>query len=172
MSATTTNGIPFPSLTDAPNGPSQMQSLATAADALVIARSSGALARLAFTPGSTLSTPTSVGSATWFTVGSVTVPTWATQAFVSWSLYSVTTPASATNTTAVVKVGSVSGSTRRILPTGSTGAVTTHFSQQDAFTGLSTGSQSVTVLASLVVGSLAYTVDVNSYFSAIFNFLP
>jgi hypothetical protein len=138
--------------------------------ALVLAGNSQTLQ---YTPTTNNDTPTS-GTATWFTMGSITVPTWATQCVVTYSINGIITLATGINCTAIFKVGSVSGAlgSKRISDNGTT-AGRFCFTVSDLFTGLSTGSQSVTVSATWQAGTAdKYRLDTTSYVTARFDFQP
>lgn len=125
---------------------------------------------LTFRPGSTQTSPAS-GTATWFTLGSITVPAWATKANVVWQLYGTfLTAASASNTTLQFKIGSAAGLSQRIFgDSSSTNRFNHGWSEQ--ITGLATGSQSVIASATFVSGS-TYNLDAQDIATAIFTFLP
>jgi hypothetical protein len=206
--ATTPSGLYYPGLSDAPNGPSQMQQLAQSADTKVIPAFATAAARnaaitaptdgqptyrqdtntievwngaawdpfrpgptfqtLLFAPGANADTPGS-GTATWVTLGNVTVPLWATQCFVTYTMNGIFDTGTTASVTVVMKIGSVSGSvTKRLL---SPGVATQRFHQPitDVLTGLSTGSQSVTLSAGFGAGTVV-RADATSFFTALFAF--
>jgi len=125
---------------------------------------------LKFTPGGTLSTPTS-GTATWITLGNVTVPTWATQAVVTWSLYGVLSSATEPTVSMQLKIGTVGGDTPRIMG-NATAVGRSHPTISETITGLSTGSQSVTIFCTYTAGANTFAVDANSRIMARFTFKP
>jgi hypothetical protein len=128
---------------------------------------------LLYTPGGNTDTPTS-GTATWFTMGNITVPTWATKCIVTYSITGIITLATSINCTAIFKVGSVSGSlgSKRICDNGTTSGRYS-YTVTDLLTGLSTGSQSVTVSATWVAGTAnSYRLDTTSHVTAVFRFQP
>jgi hypothetical protein len=135
----------------------------------------GTVQTLQYTPGGNNDTPSSVGTspATWFTMGNITVPTWATKCNVVYAIVGVFAVATGISASAVLKVGSVVGAlgSKRILDGGTTGRFS--FAVCEKFTGLSTGSQSVTMSASYTAGTVSsYRVDTVSHITARFDFQP
>jgi hypothetical protein len=127
-------------------------------------RGSDALEVLNAVPGTY---STSAGTATWVTIGTATVPPWATKARVTWGVsgYAASTT-SALNVTCAVKIGTVAGTSMR-MP-GSTVTTTNNtIGASELLTGISTGSQSVTITATFVggTGSFGTTVDTRIYAS-------
>jgi hypothetical protein len=123
-----------------------------------------------FVPAGNTDTPLA-GSATWITLGNVTVPTWATQAIVGYNVYGILVIATGMSVAAQIKVGTAAGTNKRILDHGSTAG---RFSIPivDKVTGLSTGVQSVTLFATWTSGASPYRVDVNSFITAEITWLP
>ena len=136
----------------------------------VVSLSGEASAWLLHTPGGNEDTSSST-TVTWFTMGNVTVPTWATKAIVILSYVGVSAIATGINCTSVLKIGSVSGTSKRILDAATTNRF--HWAVVDQLTGLSTGSQSVTVSAAWTAGTAnVYRIDTTSHVSAQFIFKP
>lgn len=131
---------------------------------------SNAVQSIIFTPGVALDTP-GAGSATWITLGNVTVPVWATKAIVSYTIGGVLATGTGNNVTAALKIGGASGTPARILDPGVVSQRFYH-SLNDTVSGLPTGVQSVTILATWVVGGTVYRVDANSKLSAAITFMP
>jgi hypothetical protein len=170
-----TNAISLANIAVAANATTIVNANITNNAAVVIFASSlellGAASQtLLYTPVSNNDTPTS-GTATWFTMGNITVPTWATKCIVAYSVNGIITVATSINCTSVMKVGGVAGAvSKRIMDLGTTAGRFT-FSGQDRFTGLSAGSQSVTVSATWNAGTAnSYRLDTSSYVTAQFGF--
>jgi hypothetical protein len=124
-------------------------------------------APLQFTPGS--NTDTVAGTNTWITLGNITVPTWATKCNVLYTFNGPYDTGTTGNVTAVLKVGSAGGLTKRIL---SPGVANQRFMVviADHITGLTSGSQSVTIQTVQTTGT--YRADSTSFFTAQFTFQP
>jgi len=91
-----------------------------------------------------VSTP-GAGTATWVTMGNVTVPTWATRARVCLSITGITAAAAPATVNLAVKIGSSTGATKFFATAQNTQRV--NFPINDLLTSVPTGSQSVTVQA-------------------------
>lgn len=92
------------------------------------------------------------GTATWVTMGNITVPTWATRARVSLAMTGVAASTSNTGVDVAVKIGSSTGALWRFTADDST---TRHqCTINDLLTSVPTGSQSVTVQATFSAGIL------------------
>lgn len=126
--------------------------------------------QISFIPGGNLDTP-GAGTATWITVGNVTVPAWATKARVIWSIYSYyeTTAGALASCTFTLKIGSAAGVTQRIPGSTSTWGMTV--TSTDILTGLTTGVQSMTISATFAAGS-TWRIDTNSRVMAAIDWLP
>lgn len=130
----------------------------------------GQLTALSHVPAGNEDTP-GAGTATWFSWGNVTVPTWASNAVVIWSLAAYNTgSASALAVTAGVKIGSAAGPTSRLPGSGATVDMTPTYI--DTITGLATGTQAVTVSATFVSGTGVFRLDTNDRVTALVIFLP
>jgi len=123
---------------------------------------------IAFVPSGTLSTP-GAGTADWFTIGTLTVPTWATQARISLAITDTHSGGVTGQATIVMKIGSVSGRSLTIGAIGATGSLAWH--GNDKLTGLSTGAQTFKVTATFVSGSVI-SVGTNSAAIANIDYLP
>ena len=126
---------------------------------------------LLFTPVANNDTP-GAGTATWFTLGNVTVPSWATTCQVVYSIVGVFNGAIGTNASHVVKIGTVSGAvSKRVIDPG---VINQRFpiTVADQVAGLTPGVQSVTVASTYTGGGGFYRIDTFSYVSAAFTFLP
>jgi hypothetical protein len=149
--------------------------LATAAWADEVAQdvvdlAGGGTVSIIFGPGGVLSTPTA-GTATWVTVGNITVPTWATKAYATWSLYGVISSATEPNVSMQLKIGSAGGGAVRVYGHGAA-AGRFHTTLNELILGLSTGSQSVTISSTWTSGANVFSLDVGSRVSAKFDFQP
>lgn len=135
------------------------------------ASTGSAVQELNFTPGGNLDTP-GAGTATWMTLGNVTVPAWATRAVVNYAINGAMCPSGADpNVSYQFKIGAVGGADRRLLGC----AVTSqrfYQGRSDLLTGLSSGSQSVTIASTWTSGATVFRVDANSTITASFHFLP
>ncbi len=92
------------------------------------------------------------GTATWVTMGNVTVPAWASKAIVSLTITSITAGAVVGAVGLAVKIGSSTGAVHR-----TTAAVTGRnppYAINDQLTSVPTGSQSVTIQATFVSGNV------------------
>jgi hypothetical protein len=125
-------------------------------------------APLSFTPGS--NTDTAAGTNTWITLGNVTVPTWATKCNVVYTFNGIFDRGTTGNVTAVLKVGSASAALTKRLP--GPGVANQRFTVviTDRLTGLTSGSQSVTIQTVQTTGT--YRADGVSFFTALFTFQP
>ena len=125
---------------------------------------------LLFTPGGNTDTP-GAGTATWVTLGNITVPTWATKCNVVYTMNGVFDTGTTSSVTGVMKIGSVAGAASKRI--SAPGVANQRFHQPivDRLTGLSTGSQSVTISATFTAGSVI-RADTTSFFTALFTFQP
>jgi len=98
-----------------------------------------------------VSTPGS-GTATWVTMGNVTVPTWATRARVCLSITGARGNTAAGNVNLAVKIGSSTGAAKLV----GWSDITTRYAYpiNDLLTSVPTGSQSVTVQATFSSNTL------------------
>jgi hypothetical protein len=102
---------------------------------------------------------TSSGTATWLSIGSSTVPSWASKARVTWGVSGFDdSSASALNVTCVLKIGSAAGVSVRI-PGSTVTTPSLSLTTTELLTGLSVGSQTVTISATFVSGSGAFQAD-------------
>lgn len=132
--------------------------------------SQGYKQQLAFVPAGNTDTVTS-SSGTWITMGNITVPPWATRCAIQINYGGMFDTGTTCNVTLTPKIGSAAGNARRLLGPGIS-SQRWHQPVADIITsGLSSGSQSVTVLATFTAGS-AVRADVSSFFTALFDFLP
>jgi hypothetical protein len=119
-------------------------------------------AAISYVQGGSNADTVTASSGTWLTLGNITVPTWATSAFLHLDLSLISVPTAGTfNVSITPKIGSAAGSARRLLP----GTAVTLFNQSlsDVITGLSAGSQAVTLLATFGGGSaLSFRSAANS----------
>ena len=97
-------------------------------------------------------TSTGAGTATWVTMGNVTVPTWATKARVSLSMAGITNSASNAAIDVAVKIGTSTGGLWRVQTIQTTGRLDVG-AFNSLLTSVPTGSQSVTVQATFGAGS-------------------
>jgi hypothetical protein len=107
------------------------------------------------------------GTATWVTIGTATVPPWASKARVTWGVSGYSdSSVSSLNVTCAIKIGSVSGVSIRI-PGSTVTTPSLTVGTSELLTGLSTGPQSVTVSATYGSGSGVFnaTVDTRVYAS-------
>ncbi len=125
---------------------------------------------LLFTPGGALDTP-AAGTATWLTVGNVTVPTWATKCIASFTLSGVYCIGATASTTSVIKIGTVAGAVSKIITHPGVANQRFQLPVFDKLTGVSTGSQSVTISATFSSGSVI-RADGTSFFAGTFRFQP
>jgi hypothetical protein len=128
----------------------------------------GVAAAMSFTPGGNTDTP---NGATWITIGNLTVPTWATTAFVVYSMNGVYCIGATTNAAATLKIGAATGAVTKVLL--HPGVANQRFSETitDVVAGPPTGSQSVTLASTFTTGSVV-RADTTSFFTALFVFLP
>ncbi len=122
---------------------------------------------LNYSPGSALNTSTT-GSAIWFTAATISVPTWATTMYVFWHVhYYMPTPGTVT-TMMQMKIGSAVGTPHRLI---NLSTARQDLSAVDVITGLTSGSQPLTVLGNWISGAaLSFTVDAVSNFGALILF--
>jgi hypothetical protein len=125
---------------------------------------------LLFTPGGNTDTP-GAGTATWVTLGNITVPTWATKCNVTYTMNGIFDTGTTSNVSAVLKIGSVAGGVSKRIDAPGVANQRFHVPITDRLTGLSTGSQSVTISATFTAGSVI-RADVTSFFTALFTFQP
>lgn len=121
---------------------------------------------LSFIPSGNLDTSAST-TATWFTVGALSVPSWATSANVSLCIEGPFDTVSTNNCTWQIKVGSIGGAINRRLfvPVAANGRAPC-ISRWDQVTGLTPSSTpNLSVAASFVSGSVA-RVDTQSTITA------
>ena len=126
---------------------------------------------LLFTPVANNDTP-GAGTATWFTLGNVTVPSWATQAVVTYSINGIFNGVIGTNASQILKIGAASGAvSKRIIDPG---VINQRFNiaVADIVTGLAAGVQSVTMASTYTGGGGFYRIDTFSYVTARFTFQP
>lgn len=124
-----------------------------------------------FTPAGTTDTPTS-GTATWVTLGSLTVPTWATRAQVTVSCNRVFDIGTTANVAVTLKIGTAAGGvTGRLSSLTSSGSQAFNQTWSDLVSGLTAGAQSVTLSATFTSGSVV-RADANSRFTIAVIFLP
>jgi len=127
-------------------------------------------APLLFTPGGNTDTP-GAGTATWVTLGNITVPTWATKCNVIYTCNGIYDTGTTSNVSAVIKVGSAAGGLSKRIDAPGVANQRFHMPITDRVTGLSTGSQSVTISATFSSGSVV-RADATSFFTAQFTFQP
>jgi hypothetical protein len=125
---------------------------------------------LLFTPGGNTDTP-GAGTATWVTLGNVTVPTWASTCNVVYTCNGIYDTGTTSVVSAVIKIGSRSGAVSKRILTPDVANQRFHMPIVDRLTGLSTGSQSVTISATFTSGSVV-RADTTSFFTALFTFQP
>lgn len=145
---------------------SNQQAIANAVNSLVASQATAA--QLTLIPGTTINTPLS-GASTWLTLGNVTVPTWATQVIVDIAFVSITGSSGINNTSMQIKVGSAAGLSLRIPGSGS--AAGTSWAYTDKITGISPGTQSVTIFATWNNGTTPFQAVTASLITAHFGFL-
>jgi len=136
--------------------------------ALVAAPLPGAHQQLSFVPAGTLTSAAS-GSATWITLGNITVPVWATQARIHIDLGAFSGSAADATCNVKIVLGAVAGASKRCQKSGSGTRV--NWSATDLLTGISTGSLSLTLQATFNAGG-TLSVDASSYVDAAIDFLP
>jgi hypothetical protein len=127
-------------------------------------------APLLFTPGGNTDTP-GAGTATWVTLGNITVPTWATKCNVVYTCNGIYDTGTTSSVSAVLKIGSVAGGVSKRIGAPGVANQRFHVPIADRLTGLSTGSQSVTISATFTAGSVI-RADATSFFTALFTFQP
>lgn len=127
---------------------------------------------LVFSPAGNLDTP-AAGTATWMTLGNITVPAWATSADVVYAINGLYEITAAVNVSVVMKIGTVAGAvSKRILTPGYVAGTRTNLPIMDTFTGLTGGVKSVTLSAAWVAGTGKDRVDASSYVTALFAWRP
>lgn len=120
--------------------------------------------QILFAPAGNSDTPSS-GSATWVTLGTLSVPSWATQCWVMYTMNQFFDSATTSNTTVSMRLGTVGGGVTKRLVTASSQRVNQALA--DHFTGLTGGSTpSVTLFAAWTAGSVI-RADTQSYFTAL-----
>jgi hypothetical protein len=102
-------------------------------------------------PGGTLSTP-AAGTADWFTVGTITVPAWATKARITMLIDNLFSGAATGTATVVVKLGTIASTTRNVQGITATGGHAWCTAVQLA--GISTGAQTLKTTATFVSGAV------------------
>jgi hypothetical protein len=127
-------------------------------------------APLLFTPGGNTDTP-GAGTATWVTLGNITVPTWATKCNVIYTCNGIYDTGTTSNVSMVIKVGAVAGGVSKRVTAPGVANQRFQVPIADRLTGLSTGSQSVTISATFTAGSVI-RADTTSFFTALFTFQP
>lgn len=121
---------------------------------------------LSFIPSGNLDTSAST-TATWFTVGALSVPSWATIGYVDLTMEGPFDTVSTNNCTWQIKIGSIGGAVNRRLfvPVAANGRAPS-INRKDAVTGLTPSSTpNLIVAASFVSGSVA-RVDTQSTITA------
>lgn len=126
-------------------------------------------ATLLFTPGGNTDTP-GAGTATWVTLGNITVPTWSTQCVVTYTCNGIYDTGTTSSVSCVIKVGSAAGAVSKRILTPGVSLQRFHMPITDLVTGLSTGSQSVTLSATFSAGTVI-RADTQTFFTAQFIFL-
>jgi len=127
--------------------------------------------QISFTPTGNLDTPLA-GTATWVTLGNVTVPAWAGSAIVVWSVAGVYENGAAPGTVNVTfKIGTAAGAAIRILGP-SVSLQRFYIGYNDLITAPPTGSQSCVLSATWVAGTTPYRLDTNDRVGASIIFLP
>lgn len=124
---------------------------------------------MTFTPAGNSDTP-GAGTATWVTLGNVTVPTWATQALVDYTCNGIYDTGTTSVASCVIKIGSAAGQVSKRILTPGVANQRIHMPINDLVTGLSTGSQSVTLSSTFSSGSVV-RADTTSFFTVQFTFL-
>lgn len=166
MPSTPNLALPYPGLTDAPNAPSQVQALALALDAIMATQA----AALLFTNAANFDTPTS-GTATWLTLGNITVPAWATKVLVTYSINGFyATGAGGGNASAVVKIGSTAGAVSRRIVGEAGPSLRMNLTVTDLISAPAAGSNSVTIASTFTAGTV-YRHDTQSTTTASFIFI-
>lgn len=131
----------------------------------VLASAPMSMSLLKFTPGGNVDTTVTVTPTTWVTLGNVTVPAAATACIIGYSCGGIFDVGTTSNVTLTPKIGSISGTAYRPLTAGGGGRL--YHVQFDQLTGLSTGSQSVTFLATWTSGT-AIRCDTQTRFTMAF----
>lgn len=154
LSSTAWTGIPRPAAPD-------MQANVT--DPLNAARSAlhTTPQNLLLLPGSSLDANS---NGTWLTLGSVTVPTWATSAVIIYTINGVYDTGTTANMSMQIKIGSAAGAINKRIH--SPGVASQRFSATvvDEVASLATGAQSVTVSIAWTAGTIR--ADTTSYATA------
>jgi hypothetical protein len=123
------------------------------------------IAFVSFTPGGSTNT---AASGTWLTIGNQTVPTWATKAIIQCDCTILAGSAANASATVQAQLGSSLGTpvhrwTQQVVSTRFMAAATWQC------TGISTGSQSLTLQAANVSGNL--TADTATIFAFVITYL-
>lgn len=119
--------------------------------------------QITFTPAGATNTPGS-GTSTWVTIGSLTVPVWATQAWVIYTINQFFDNGTTANVVITAKFGGVAGIGKRLIGPGVTGQRLNQ-TINDHFTSVPTGSQTLLLSATFSAGS-TLSVDTQSLFTA------
>ncbi len=119
---------------------------------------------LVFGPGGPINTPTS-GSATWFTVGNLTVPAGCYSALINLELNYVVAPSTSLNVSVGMTLGGVAGGINFRPPASGTGN-SFSFSWTDRIVSPPAGTQPLAVKATFSSGSGSYTVTAGSLVTA------
>jgi len=106
------------------------------------------------------STP-GAGTATWVTMGNITVPAWATQARVGLTACGINPSVANAGVDIAVKIGSSTGALKRW--TAVTAGARWQFALNDLLTAVPTGSQSVTVQATFANGTFSAPATVSLF---------
>jgi len=101
------------------------------------------------------------GTATWVTMGNITVPTWATKGRVSLAMTGLTASVAACTVTLAVKIGTSTGAGKFFATAQNTQRI--EFVLNDQLTSVPTGSQSVTIQATFGVGTFTAPATLCSF---------
>lgn len=122
---------------------------------------------LSFAPSGNIDTA-GAGTATWITLGSVTVPVWSTSAWVIFTVDGAFDTGTTANVSNVIKIGTATGGVSRRIPSpGVTGRFS--YSIVDRISSMSTGSQSVTISSTFTSGTVV-RADTSSTITALIIF--
>lgn len=124
---------------------------------------------LTFSPAGNTDQSTAT-TATWITLGNVTIPTWATSMVVDYTILGCYDLGTNNNSTVALRVGTTDGTFKRATPPGVTNQRFT-LARHDSLTGFSTGSQSITIRTVHTSGT-ALRADTITTISAHFTFRP
>jgi hypothetical protein len=116
---------------------------------------------MTFVPGATFTTPAS-GTATWVTMGNVTVPAWATRARVSLTVTGIKANVTTAAVLVAVKIGSSTG-VGKLFATPTVTNPRIQGALNDLLTSVPTGSQSVTVQATFVSDTMSVLSTLSSF---------